>query len=200
MARIVELPQHLKWSGPRTFDLDDELERRYVYQVVLREGGAADVRRHLDPDELDRMLPDLVLPPHIRAALADWRAARSAQEWSVLIDLGQDARIRTAEQGPLGALVALEESAADKVLALFGRAEARDFVDVQALAGRLGRERLLELAAEKDLGLDRYVFATALGTFDALPRRVFDLDEAAHEALRSFVREWRTALLRKVLG
>lgn len=65
------------------------------------------------------------------------------------IDLGVDARIRPAETGPLGPMLALEELAADKMLALFGRAQARDFIDVAALVARLGFDRVCELAAEK---------------------------------------------------
>ncbi len=49
-------------------------------------------------------------------------------------------------------MLSLDELAADKVLALFGRAEARDFVDVAALLPRYGWVRLCDLAAEKDTG------------------------------------------------
>jgi hypothetical protein len=41
----------------------------------------------------------------------------------------------------------------DKVLALFGRAEARDLVDLTAVEPRYGLGRLCRLAAEKDPGL-----------------------------------------------
>ena len=44
----------------------------------------------------------------------------------------------------------------------FGRAAARDLVDVAALLGRYTLEQLCELAAEKDAGFDRRVFADAL--------------------------------------
>ena len=52
-----------------------------------------------------------------------------------------------------------EEVAADKTLALFGRAAARDRVDVAALSERYTLEQLYELAAERDPGFDRSVFA-----------------------------------------
>jgi len=48
------------------------------------------------------------------------------------VDLGVDARIRPTEPGPYGPTMALEELAADKLLALFDRAQARDFIDVDA--------------------------------------------------------------------
>jgi hypothetical protein len=49
------------------------------------------------------------------------------------IDLAVDVRIRPVDRRPDVALLSLEELAADKVLALFGRAAARDFRDVAAL-------------------------------------------------------------------
>ena len=48
-----------------------------------------------------------------------------------------------------------EELAIDKVLALFGRAEARDFVDLMALEPRYGLERLCEDASSERGGEDR---------------------------------------------
>ncbi|MGH8906233.1 MAG: nucleotidyl transferase AbiEii/AbiGii toxin family protein [Egibacteraceae bacterium] len=66
------------------------------------------------------------------------------------VDLAYDARIRPPERTPITTVLALEELAADKVLALFARAQARDFIDVAALADRFGWPRLYELAAEKD--------------------------------------------------
>lgn len=69
---IVTLPLHLKWSGPRTYDLSDLQQRQYVYEVVLREGGEKDIRRFIDPDELLAMWDDLVIPPHVRTAWANW--------------------------------------------------------------------------------------------------------------------------------
>lgn len=111
------------------------------------------------------------------------------------MDLGYDHRLRPSEPGPFGPVLALEELSADKTLALFGRAEARDFVDVQALAERLGVERLLALAAEKDRGFDRYVLASMLGRFERLAPREFGLDDEAFERLATFVRALRRQLL-----
>jgi len=116
-------------------------------------------------------------------------------EEEVLVDLGYDHRVRPSESGPFGPVLALEELAADKTLALFGRAEARDFIDVQALAQRLGVERLLELAAEKDQGFDRYVMASMLGRFERLAQREFGLDQDGFDRLAAFVRELRRRLL-----
>ena len=70
------------------------------------------------------------------------------------LDLAADARLFPAEPGRLAPTLTGEELAVDKVLAVFGRAEARDFADLMALEPRYGLDRLCELAAEKDLGFD----------------------------------------------
>jgi hypothetical protein len=69
---------------------------------------------------------------------------------SVVVEVAHDARIREAVQLSFGRVLHPDEVAADKTLALFGRAAARDLVDVAALSERYPLERLCELAAEKD--------------------------------------------------
>ncbi len=45
-AGIVELPLHVRWSGPpRFYDLAERGDRARVYEQVLREGNTADIRR-----------------------------------------------------------------------------------------------------------------------------------------------------------
>ena len=53
----------------------------------------------------------------------------------------------------LGPTMGPRELAGRKLLALFGRAEARDFADMYVLAQRLDRDHLLSQAAELDLAL-----------------------------------------------
>jgi hypothetical protein len=43
-----------------------------VYEQVLREGNADDIRRFIDLDELIALWDDLVLPPYVRRAWAAW--------------------------------------------------------------------------------------------------------------------------------
>ena len=110
------------------------------------------------------------------------------------IDLAHDTRIREPEPSRVGTTVALEELAADKVLALVARAEARDFVDVRQLVGRFGWPRLLELAAEKDLGFDVEHFVMALDAFSRLGPAEFPLSAAEYDELRDQVKAWRSEL------
>lgn len=68
----VTLPQHVSWSGPkRTWNLSDRRQRIQVYEMVLTEGTADDVRVFIDVDELIDLWPDLWLAPHVRTAWSD---------------------------------------------------------------------------------------------------------------------------------
>ena len=76
----VELPLHLRWSGPPiVYDLDDRADRARVYEQVLREGTAEDVRFYVDADELLELWEDLVLPPAVRRAWEPWVARRRSR-------------------------------------------------------------------------------------------------------------------------
>jgi predicted nucleotidyltransferase component of viral defense system len=55
---------------------------------------------------------------------------------TVLVELAHDARRWPSSVLSIGAVLSIQELAADKTLALFGRAEARDLLDVHALAQR----------------------------------------------------------------
>lgn len=88
------------------------------------------------------------------------------------------------------------ELAARKLLALFDRAEARDFVDIHALSDQFDLTEVLGLAHELDDGLTAPLLAEMLGTH----RRFTDEDLVAHggdpSQLRAFVEEWRAHLAR----
>jgi hypothetical protein len=118
----------------------------------------------------------------------------------LVVDLAVDHRLAPAEMGPVGPILALDDLAADKLLALFGRAEARDFVDVWALAQVMATERLLELARTKDPGFDVYVLATMIGTLDRHPRSELEIDDASVVSLRQFFAGLRASLIHGTLG
>lgn len=117
----------------------------------------------------------------------------------VLVDIGQDYRLREPEYTEIGPVLSTEELAADKLLALFGRAEARDFVDVFYLARKLGVAAIMQLAKEKDPGFDPYILAVEIGKLDRLPRGEFPVDDATYQELRVFFRQLRAELMDEVL-
>jgi hypothetical protein len=107
------------------------------------------------------------------------------------VDIAADARLFPAQPGRLAPTLSGEELAVDKVLAIFGRAEARDFEDLMALEPRYGFDRLCELAADKDRGFLPEVLAEMLGHFARLRRDEFELDDARYQQLARLVEGWR---------
>jgi biopolymer transport protein ExbB/TolQ len=77
------------------------------------------------------------------------------------------------------------------VLAVFGRAEARDFVDLMAVEERYGLDRLFQLASEKDRGFSAAIFADTLDRFTRLRRDEFDLGDRDFERLTRQIQRWR---------
>jgi hypothetical protein len=82
-----------------------------------------------------------------------------------------------------------------KVCALFGRAEVRDYIDVDAIvtSGRYTADELLDLAADHDPGFDQSRFAEALAAIDRLPDRLFQpygMSPEDTSALRERMHAW----------
>jgi hypothetical protein len=107
------------------------------------------------------------------------------------IDLAADARLFPIDTNLIVPTLTGEELAVDKVLAIFGRAEARDFIDLAAVEPKYGFERLCELASEKDRGFSAHVFGEMLYRFDRLQRREFEIDDEGFNRLGSIVQSWR---------
>ena len=77
------------------------------------------------------------------------------------------------------------------MLAVFGRAEARDFVDLMALEPRYGLDRLCALATEKDRGFTPVLFAEMLDRFPRLRQDEFGIDAQEYEQLAREIVRWR---------
>jgi hypothetical protein len=166
---------------------------------ALAGGGALIVRGDVDrgtrdldffgltTESVDRLAP-AVERALIRAGM-EIVALQSNQGF--VIDLAADARLFDIDTGPDVPTLTGEELAVDKVLAIFGRAEARDFIDLAAVEPKYGFERLCELAAEKDRGFSPHVFGEMLYRFDRLQRREFEIDDDRFQQLGPIVQGWR---------
>ncbi|MEV0727634.1 nucleotidyl transferase AbiEii/AbiGii toxin family protein [Polymorphospora sp. NPDC050346] len=116
------------------------------------------------------------------------------------VELGVDWRANEPIQMAIGPVLHPDDAVANKVAALYGRALARDFIDVDAVvqSGRYDRDAVLRLAERADSGFDRRMFAVALGQ----ARLLDDDDFAAYGMggqdladLRARYAAWRTELV-----
>jgi len=121
-------------------------------------------------------------------------AVRSPTD-SAKVELGLDWRKNRPVSLAVGPVLHADDAVANKVCALFGRAEVRDYIDVDAIlaSGRYTEDELIDLAADHDPGFNRSWFAEALGAIDRLPDRLFqpyDLSQEETEALKARMRAW----------
>jgi hypothetical protein len=101
----------------------------------------------------------------------------------------------------LGPVLHRDDVAAGKMEALFTRAEARDFIDVDALL-RMGytREQLIRLAAQRDAGFELAVLADMFGSVGRFNDRQFTaygVDAERVRAIRAQFADWREELGRR---
>lgn len=112
-----------------------------------------------------------------------------------LVDLAIDApphsRPTVTELGPT---VSPSELAGRKLLALFDRAEARDFADVYVLAKRFGKETLIAQATMIDAGFDLGVLAQMMTTMQRFDAQEIPLGEDDLAMARRFFADWAREL------
>lgn len=117
----------------------------------------------------------------------------------VRVELAYDWRSRRPALLDIGPVLDRDDAVAGKVLALWGRGQARDYIDVHAaLVGAYSESQLLELAARADDGFDHHDFGRVLVAVDDRSQASFadyGLDETETNALRDRLRTWGNALL-----
>jgi hypothetical protein len=116
------------------------------------------------------------------------------------VELGVDWRANEPILMAVGPVLHLDDAVANKMSALYGRAFARDFIDIDAAlqSGRYTHEALLNLAQRADRGFDRRIFADALGQASLLDPDDFAQYGVTGQALndlRSRFAAWRRGLL-----
>jgi hypothetical protein len=111
----------------------------------------------------------------------------------VRVEFGVDWRAHPPVTLSVGPVLDQDDAVANKVTALFGRAEVRDYIDVAAIlrSGRYQRSELIGMAQETDPGFDTYIFAGALRSID----RLSDMDFSAYDLTSDQVQEIRTLIL-----
>ena len=121
------------------------------------------------------------------------------------VDLGVDWRAHDPVWMDIGPVLAVADAVANKVCALFSRAEPRDFLDVDAIrqTGIFSDSDLLTIAAEHDPGFDVAMFATQLGAATRLTPEDVSEYRVSHGELNEVTRRflaWRTELIKPSMG
>lgn len=122
----------------------------------------------------------------LRSSAAFARLQIESDSATTRIDLATDYRLMPAMQTEEGVVLAERELAADKTLALFNRAEPRDYLDFRSLAIRFSIDELCDLAASKDAGFQRHHLAEVLEFIDQRDRGLFNVDDDDYRDLCDF--------------
>ena len=129
------------------------------------------------------------------------RLGVSGGEERAKVELGMDWRKNKPVLVAVGPVLHADDAVANKVCALFGRAEVRDYVDVAAIlaSGRYSEQDLVRLAEEHDPGFDPSWFTEALNAVDRLPDTLFapyGLDPQDVSALKTRMQTWARKISR----
>lgn len=103
--------------------------------------------------------------------------SRGGESMKIQIALDSPYRLERTKEINGVRVDSLIDIAAGKLLALFGRAAERDFVDIYFLVkeGYFNLDELIKKASEKDPGMDKYYLAIAFEQVRELPDKAEDL-------------------------
>lgn len=130
----------------------------------------AEVAAALRADGLD-VVVERAGPTFARLAVSD-----PVDGHASTLELGVDWRAYPPVQLALGPVLHPADAAANKLCALFGRAEVRDYIDVHGVLqdGRFRGDELLRMAADHDPGFNPEMFAEALRAVRRFPASAFE--------------------------
>lgn len=108
---------------------------------------------------------------------------------SAKVELGIDWRQHPPTTLAIGPVLHQDDAVANKVSALYSRAQARDYIDVHAVlaSGRYSGPDLIRLAGEHDPGFDADMFAAALRAVRRLPEAEFTAYGLTHEQAQALI-------------
>lgn len=193
------------------------------YGFVLAGGQSLQVHGLVDRPSADLdLFTDQVNPAEFSAAVGEVAEGLTRAGFSVTVDRndGMFARLEVVEaesgqQGvvdmavdprgyppallEVGPVLDVRDAVGNKVVTVFGRGYARDYIDLTAIlrSGRYRRVELLGMAADVDPGFHRGVFREALvavDRFDDEEFAVYGLDPDEIAQVRLAMRDWATEL------
>lgn len=177
----------------------------------LLAGGAALLALHMTARPTQDLDFFTGVPGLVVAAREEFEAAAMSRGWAIDVVQESDTFCRLVVHGPEALLVdialdspAMEpatasfigptyapvELAARKLLALFDRAAARDFVDVFALTSFYPREEMITRAQLLDAGFDAGILGEQLDTLRRFRDEDLPIDTKDVRELRSYFADW----------
>ncbi|MDD9153975.1 hypothetical protein PUY80_15500 [Plantibacter flavus] len=117
----------------------------------------------------------------------------------VEMDMGVDYREGEPVTLSVGPVLSLDDAVANKVSALYSRAEARDYLDVDAIrtSGKFTDADLIAAARERDLGFEVPMFAVQLDNvknLDAGQVERYGVEPAQLDAIKGRLTSWAAEL------
>ena len=177
----------------------------------LLAGGAALLVQHMTVRPTHDLDFFTDTPGSVQSARNEFEAAAQERGWTVdvrqstttfcrlvvhgwedlLVDIALDSPpLQPATASFVGPTFAPDELAGRKLMALFDRAEARDFADVYVLLRTYTKSELLTWAKDIDAGFDAGFLAEQLGTLRRFRDSDLPVESASAEQLREFFDVW----------
>ena len=125
----------------------------------------------------------------------DFARVRIIGSTELIVDLAIDVAPRfPVAQTPVGPVFSPLELAGRKLLALFDRAEARDFVDVYVLSKKFGNQKIFDAAAQIEVSLNKEILARMMIALERFSDDELPIDLSEVGALRMHFAEWAKEL------
>lgn len=120
---------------------------------------------------------------------------RTQADQQVDVDMGMDWREAEPVTLDVGPVLSIQDAIGNKVSALYSRAEARDFFDVDAIrtSGHYTDAQLIEAATERDPGFEASMFATQLKRVNRLTvddLKEYGVDDTELDAIKERLNAW----------
>ena len=125
----------------------------------------------------------------------DFARVRIIGSTELIVDLAIDVAPKfPIAQTLVGPVFSPLELAGRKLLALFDRAEARDFVDVYVLSKKFGNQKIFDAAAQIEVSLNKQIPAHMMNALDRFSDDELPIDLSEVGALRKHFANWAKEL------
>lgn len=127
----------------------------------------------------------------------------TADSHQVDIDMGVDWRVAEPTVLAIGPVLSLEDAVGNKLSALYSRAYARDFLDIDSIraSGKFTDAELIRSAIERDPGFEVPMFVTQLALVHrVLPEQVgqYNVDADQLNAIKNRFDVWASILTEEI--